>query len=781
MNAFINISGLSLGMAVAMLISLWIYDEVSFDQNFVNYGRIAQVIQNVTNNGEVQTWFSVPYPLADELRRDYGSDFKYVVMGSGWGNHLVAIDNRKLKGVGAYFEKDFPDMLTLVMLHGDRNALADPSSVIISASAAKAWFGRENPLGKTVRLDQQPPLKISGVYVDFPRNSTFSGLNFIAPWEFFSKINDLKSMSDPWRPNFTTLFVQLNDHSDFASASLRIRDAKLKRVNPQLARKKPALFLQPMSRMHLYSQFKNGVHAGGDIQYVWMFGIIGVFVLILACINFMNLSTARSEKRAKEVGIRKTVGSLRSQLILQFFNESLVTVLLALVLALLMVLLSLPFFNLVADKQMMIMWGNPWFWIAGLGFSMVTALIAGSYPAFYLSSFRPVMVLKGTFKTGRNAALPRKILVVVQFTVSVTLIIGTIVVYRQIQFAKNRPVGYSREGLITVLLGTPAIHNRFAAVRNDLMHTGVVASFAEAESPSTEVYGSTSGISWPGKDPSLSVDFGQMAGSVDYGKTIDWKILNGRDFSRDFVSDTSAMILNEAAVRFMNLKDPVGTVLTWWDKKYTVIGVIHDIVMGSPYEEVQPIIFHMIVERPDSNSGNVDILRIRPEFTARDAVQKIQAVFRQYDPDEPFSYSFVDEDYAKKFVNEERVSKLAGFFALLAIAISCLGLFGLTSFVAEQREKEIGIRKVLGASAANVWNLLSRDFVGLVGISFLVSIPISYYFMTNWLMNYHYRARLSWWIFLVAGAGSLAITLVVVSFQSIRAAVASPVRSLRTE
>ncbi len=777
MHSFINIAGLSFGMAVAMLIGLWIYDEVSFDKYFDNYNRIAKVIQNVTNNGEVQTWTAVPYPLADELRKNYGSDFKHIVMVINWGDHIIDINDKKFKDNGGYFEKETPEMFSFKMLQGNRKGLNDPASVMISESTAKAYFGNENSIGKIIKIDNQPPVKVTGVYEDFPRNSTLAGLNFVTTVDFLTNIDSgFRTMPDPWRPNFTTLFVQLNANADINKVNARIKDAKLKRVNQQLAKKKPALFLQPMSKFHLYSEYKNGVNVGGAIQYVWMFGTIGVFVLLLGCINFMNLSTARSEKRAKEVGIRKTIGSLRSQLIIQFFNESLLTVLFAFALSLLLVQLTLPFFNLVSNKQMSILWSNPFFWLLGFGFAIITAIIAGSYPAFYLSSFQPVKVLKGTFKAGRFAAVPRKVLVVLQFTVSVILIIGTIVVYRQIQVAKNRPVGYTREGLISIPGMNQNMHDHFDAVKNELMKTGVIASVAEAESPTTGIWNSTSGISWPGKDQNLSTDFGVVNGSLDYGKTIGWKIKEGRGFSKDFASDSSAFILNEAAVRYMDLKNPLRTILTWWDKKYTVVGVVENMVMNSPYDEVTPVIYSVL-----NYAGNMAIIKIKSNETAKDALGKIEPIFKSFNPDQPFSYTFVDDDYEKKFLNEERVSKLASFFAILAVAISCLGLFGLTSYVAEQRKKEIGVRRVLGASVLNVWNLLSKDFVMLVVISFIIAVPLAYYLMNNWLQNYHYRAELSWWIFLAAGIGSLIITIVVVSFQSIKAAMANPVKSLRTE
>jgi putative ABC transport system permease protein len=776
MHSFINITGLSIGMAVAILISLWMYDEISFNKNFQHYNRIAQVMQNVTNNGELQTWKSVPYPLAEELRKNYGSDFKHIAMAVDWGEHLLNFKDKKLKETGVYFEKEAPEMLSLKMLQGSAS-LNDPASILLSASAAKAYFGDETPVNQLMKIDDLPVVKVTGVYKDFPRNSTFANLNFISTWDFlYNNADGIKNSEDPWRSNFTTLFVQLNDNADMNTVSAKIKDAKLKKVNPQLAKKKPALFLQPMSKWHLYSEFKNGINTGGAIQYVWMFSVIGLFVLLLACINFMNLSTARSERRAKEVGIRKTVGSLRKQLVIQFFSESLLTVVFAFVLSILLVQLTLPFFNEVAGKQMSVLWSNPFFWLLNIGFIIITALIAGSYPAFYLSSFRPIKVLKGTFKAGRFAAIPRKVLVVSQFTVSVTLIIGTIIVYRQIQFAKDRPVGYSRNNLINVYSMNSAIHDHLNAVKNELAKTGTVASFAESQSPTTGIWNGTSGFSWKEKDPNLSIDFGVVNASLDYGKTIGWKIKKGRDFSKDFATDSSALILNEAAVHFMALKNPVGERVTWWGKPYMVIGVIDDMIMESPYNEPRPVIYGLTNE-----PGNIAIIKLNPSVSVKDALTKIEPVFKQYNPDQTFEYKFVDDEYAGKFGNEERIGKLAGFFAFLAVVISCLGLFGLTSFIAEQRSKEIGLRKVLGASVFNVWNLLSKDFISLVIISLLVAVPLSYYFMHNWLQNYYYRTEIAWWIFVVAGLGALVITLLTVSFQAIKAAVANPVKSLRSE
>lgn len=774
--SFINMGGLAIGISVTLLIGLWIHDEVSFNRDFENYNRVAQVMQNVTNNGEIQTWGNVPFPLAEELRTNYGDDFKHIVMAVNWGDHLLTLDDKVLSQTGVYFEKDAPALLGLKMLKGS-SSMDDPASILLSASAAQALFGDRDPINQTLVLDEMPPVNVIGVYQDLPSNSTFESLDFICPWELqYNNEPWFKSDDDHWRPNFALLYVELNDHVDFKTASVKIKDAKLKMVNDQLKQKKPELFLHAMSDWHLYGQFENGVNTGGAIQYVWMFGIIGIFVLLLACINFMNLSTARNEIRAKEVGIRKTVGSLRKQLILQFFSESFLVVFFSFAIALLLARIALPYFNEVANKQLSILWSDPYFWIASFCFILFTALIAGSYPALYLSSFRPVQVLKGTFKAGRFASLPRKILVVAQFTVSITLIIGTIIVYQQIQFTKDRPVGYSRANLVSIPAGDATIHEHFEAVRNELEKSGIVESMAESGGPLTGIWGSTSGFSWKGKDPNLSTDFGMVQCSYDYGQTINWELKDGRDFSREFATDSSAVILNEAAIKYMGLDNPVGQEVTWWDNPYTIIGVIHDMVMESPYEEQRPVIYFL-----SNGSGNITLIKLSPTVVANEAIAEIEKVFKKFSPTQPFQFQFVDDAYNQKFGREERIGTLAGIFSILAILICCLGIFGLASFIAEQRTKEIGIRKVLGASVSKLWQMLSKDFIILVLIACLIAIPIAYYFLSQWLMAYEYRTPIGWWIFVIAGIGAMMITLLTVSYQAIKAALANPVKSLRSE
>jgi ABC-type antimicrobial peptide transport system permease subunit len=491
----------------------------------------------------------------------------------------------------------------------------------------------------------------------------------------------------------------------------------------------------------------------------------------------MNLSTARSEKRAKEVGIRKTVGSARGQLIRQFLSESVLVALISFVFAIGLVLLLIPMFNKLADKTIELPWGSAFFWFVALAFTLLTGLISGSYPALYLSKFDPIKVLKGTFRVGRFASLPRKILVVIQFTFSIALIIGTIIVFKQIQFAKNRPVNYRNEGLLTVSMSTPDLYGHYDALRSDLLATGVVDDMAESSSPTTNVWSNQIGFNWQGKDPNSLPSFGTIAVTEDFGKTIGWQLKGGRDFSKDFATDSTAMILNESAVKQVAMKqDIVGQTIQFNDKNYTVIGVIKDMIMESPYRPVTPTVFLY-----DRNWANVITVAIKQGAPIKISLSKIEAVFKKYNPAAPFDYTFNDEEYAKKFADEERVGNLATFFTVLAIFISCLGLFGLASFVAEQRKKEIGVRKVLGASTYNLWRMLSKEFALLVFISCFIAIPLAWYYLNNWLKQYDYRTTISFWIFIVSGIGALAITLLTVSFQAIKAAIANPVKSLRTE
>ncbi|NLR56533.1 FtsX-like permease family protein [Chitinophaga polysaccharea] len=775
--SFINIFGLSAGMAVTMLIGLWIWNELSFDKYYQHYDHIADVWQRQTAGANSGAFNSMPIPLAAELRNTYPGDFKNVALAS-YGTHTLSACNQKFTRRGMFIEKGGPELFTLNMLKGSRNGLKEPGSILLSASFARALFGDKDPMDQLVKIDNNNKLivKVTGVYEDFPENTTLYEMTYMVPWELFVNTWDwVKDAKDNWSFNSMHIYVQLSDQADMDKVSAKIKDIKTLH-----AEKEPGvttdIFLHPMKKWHLYSTFENGVNVGGQIRYVKLFGLIGLFVLLLACINFMNLSTARSEKRAKEVGIRKAIGSMRKQLIWQFLSESLLVAVFSFVISLMIVLVVLPWFNQVADKHIHILWDQPGFWLIGIGFSLVTGLMAGSYPALYLSSFQPLKVLKGTFRVGRFAAVPRKVLIVVQFTVSVFLIIATVVVYRQIQYAKNLPVGYTRDGLLSIQMTTPEIYQNYQVIHDELIRSGAITALTQAQGPVTDIWTGSGDFEWKGQRPDQLQSFATIGAKFGYGKTIGWQLLQGRDFSPDFASDSMGMILNEAAVKYMGLEHPVGEIIRRGGKEFHVLGVVKNMIMTSPYDPVQPAIYYFLAE-----GGNFINIRINPKMSASKALAIIQDVMQRYNPAAPFAYTFADQEYGKKFSEEERIGKLSTFFALLAIMISCLGLFGLAAFVAEQRTKEIGIRKVMGASVFQLWQLLSKDFALLVAISCLIAIPVSWYCLNNWLQQYRNHTTIVWEIFAFTGLGALMIALLTVSYQSAKAAMANPVKSLKAE
>lgn len=776
--SFINILGLAAGMTVAILIAFWIWDEVTYDRYHTNHTELAQVMTTYTDNdGKKETGSAVCMPIGNELNSKFGSDFKHIAMASWNFDHVLAVDDKKITAKGMWTDSDFPSMFTLRMMKGNINALSDPSAILINASLAKTLFGDTNPIDRMIKLDNKDNFKVAGVFEDLPHNTTLSDAKFFLPWKKYITTEQwLKDAATQWNNHSWQAFVQVADNIDMDKETQKIKNVVMAHKNAATDGVEEAV-LFPMDKWRLYSDFHDGKATGGRIQFIWLFSIIGVFVLMLACINFMNLSTARSEKRAKEVGIRKTVGSVRSQLIRQFLSESVLVACISFILSIIFVALLMPLFNSLADKQIEIPWTNGYFWLIGLAFTFITGLISGSYPALYLSRFEPIKVLKGTYRVGRFASLPRKVLVVIQFTFSIALIIGTVIVFKQIQFAKNRPVNYKNEGLITIYMSTPDLYEHYGAIRSDLLSTGVVDDVAESSSPTTGLWSNQIGFNWQGKDPNTLPSFGIIAVTEDFGKTIGWQIKEGRDFSKDFATDTLSMVLNESAVKQVGMKrDIIGQNIQFNNKNYTVIGVIKDMIMESPYKPVTPTIFLY-----DRNWANVITIAIKSGAPVKSALGRIESVFKKYNPGAPFDYTFNDEDYARKFSDEERVGNLASFFTILAIFISCLGLFGLASFVAEQRKREIGVRKVLGASIFNLWKMLSKEFALLVFISCFIAIPLAWYYLNRWLNQYDYRTSISFWVFIVSGVGALAITLITVSFQAIRAAIANPVKSLRTE
>ncbi|MDF7815966.1 ABC transporter permease [Runella sp. MFBS21] len=785
--SFINIFGLATGMAVAMLIGLWVWDELSFNKNFKNYDHIAQVYNHVTEplDQKQVEGSSQPQPMAKVLREKYGHIFKHVLLVHWDGETTLSVGNENHIRKGQFFENGVIDMFSLKMLKGSKESLNDPQGMILSESAAKSIFGDKDPIGEAIKLDNKFYCKVSGVYEDAPQNSTLGGIHFIGNFEYLRNNEKwVKGSEENWNNSSQRIFIQTADKVTMEQANAAVRDFYLKDAPDSFkepAKKyKATLYLNPMKNWYLYSEFKDGYPATGRITFVWLFSIVGVFVLLLACINFMNLSTARSEKRAKEVGIRKAVGSVKSQLVNQFLGESFLVVGLAFIVMLGIVGASIGWFNELADKKINIPFTNPYFLGISFAFLTITALLSGFYPAFYLSSFEPVKVLKGTIRLGKYASLPRKVLVIVQFTVSVVLIIGTIVVYQQIQYAQNRPVGYDRSSLVRISMDDPNFENSKLVMKDNLLRNGVATNIAFSNMPVTSIWDNWGGFDWKGKNPEAQSYFSVTQLDEDFGNTIQWKVKQGRNFSKEFGMDTAAVIINESAAKYLALKNPIGEYITSTGdnkRRWQIIGVIEDLVAESPYE---PVKMGLYMLRNVRSLGQMQI-KINPNLPISEALAKIEATQKKLVPSAPFRYFFVDEEYSKKFTSEQRIGKLAFLFAILAIAISCLGLFGLASFIAEQRTKEIGIRKVLGASITNLWGLLSKEFVLLVVISLFIASPVAYYFMNNWIQKYSYHTAISWWIFVAAGAGALIITLLTVSFQAIKAALVNPVKSLKSE
>ncbi len=764
--ASLNIAGLAIGMATAILIGLWISDELNFDHYNPNYKKLAKIMITQTHGGETYDETTIAMPLGNTIESKYRDLFKKVALISFPNGHVLSIGDKKISGYGIYAQEHFPSMFGLTILDGNMQVLKDPSTIMIAKSLAVSLFGDKNPVNKTILLDNNLNMKVGAVYEDLPENSSFATTTLLLPWT--NTMNNYLTSNTNWDDHNGEGFVELNDNITESQTTEKIKNVP----TPFLKGWREEALVYRLDKLHLYGEFKNGKPAGGRIQLVVLMGFIGAFVLLLACINFMNLSTARSSKRAREVGIRKTMGSLPIHLIAQFLIESVFLTLFAFVIALFLAQLSLSFFNNLAGKHIIIPYGNFAFWFLCIGFALFTGLLSGSYPAFYLSSFQPVKVLKGAFQGSRYNSIPRQVLVVMQFTVSLCLIIGTIIVYKQILFTKDRPTGYTRDRLVTMPL-TAELGGHYDALREELLRTGAVTEMAESSYPMSQFNGGNS-MDWRGKDPGFIIFFRNVNVTPEFGRTVGWKITEGRDFSRAY-ADSNSIILSEATVKTIGIPHPVGEIVKFGGKNRTVIGVVQDMVTNSPYEPIEPAIF--------LGDGYLSVItvRIKAGHPLPVAMTAIEKVFKKYNPGSPFVYQYNDDAYALKFATEERVANLSAVFAGMAIFISCLGMFGLASFVAEQRTKEIGVRKVLGATMFSLWKMLSTQFVRLVFISLCISIPLSYYGMNRWLQDYSYRESISWWVFGIAGLGILLITLITVSYQSIRAALMNPVLSLRSE
>ncbi|GAA4311234.1 ABC transporter permease [Mucilaginibacter gynuensis] len=768
--SFLNAGGLALGMASCMLLLLYSAYHLGYDRQFKDSESIYIVENNQKGDGKIYTFPATPAPMAGALKNTVPGVEKAARITSYNAGGLLGYKDNSLRKDGLFADNDLFGILSYRFIKGNPNrALTQPNSIVITADLAKALFGNDDPMNKMITRNNKTQLMVSGVIENAPANSTYK-FDYIIPWTLFENEYDWVKTSG-WSSNFMQTLVKLKSPQFFDNADKMTR----KMIMSNQKEYEAEAMLYPFTALHLHSLFENGKSVGGLIDQINLFIILAICILLIACVNFMNLSTARSEERAKEVGIRKAIGSTRGALIWQFITESLILSVASLVVAVILVQLSLPFFNQLLKVQLSIPYQEPLTWVSLLVLALFTGLISGSYPAFYLSSFQPIKVLKGLFKGGGSALSIRKVLVVVQFGFAVFLITATICIYRQIKFVQSKSIGYSKNDLVEID-SEGDLPNKAEVLINDLKKNNIITNATHLSQSITSNGSNTWGVSWPGKNPEQKILFDMFRVGYDFVATSGVKLIAGREFSEAYPADTAGknVIINETAAKIMNLKNPIGAQITV-DGPVTVVGVYKDFVWGSPYQKISPMISYCNIK------GGVIAMRLNGKRSITANIEGIEAQLKEINPSYPADIHFVDSNFEKKFQNEKMLGMLANLFGGLAIVISCMGLFGLATYAAEQRTKEIGVRKVLGASVTSLAGLLSKDFLKLVTIGIVIAVPVSLWAMGKWLQNYEYRVDLSWWVLAMAGLITIVIALATVSFQAIKAALANPVKSLRSE
>lgn len=772
--SFINIFGLAIGIACAALILLWVEDETTFNHNFANINNLYKVMQNEKNDAGISTSGSTPGPLAAAMKTDIPG-----VKNSGrlsWPmDELLVLGEKSVKENGLYADPSILSMYSLNFIHGNaKTAFNNQQSVIISESVAKKFFGDENPVGKTIKMNAGGAYSVdglfavTGVYADLPANCTYH-FQWVSPYEVWETANDWLK---PWNNNVIETFVELAPGADVAAINKKLSGYLATKVE----RNTNQAFLFSMNDWNLRNHFENGMQSGGNIKYVHLFSIIAAIILLIACINFMNLATARSEKRAKEVGVLKVMGAGKSGLIGKFIGEAVIMSFIAVLLAVGLLYLLMPAYNGLVEKQLAVNLFKPLHIGSLLVIMLVCGLTAGSYPAFYLSSFNPVFVLKGIkIKSSSGIVFTRKALIVMQFSASVILTICSVIIYQQVQHIKNRDLGYNKDKLVYMNL-QGNMKARFETIKNQLISTGYVENAATSMHDALHIYSYGDGFKWQGKNPNMKMPVHSNVVSSEYLSTMHMKIVSGRDFYQQGNLDSGSIIINESMATLMGKEGKVGSMITSGPFNLRIVGIAKDFVYNDVYGTGAPLIF--INGR---YGATVMALRFKPNVNLVQALARTEAIIKADNPGTPFEYRFADEDFDKLFSTETLIGKLAGVFTALAIFISCLGLFGLAAYTAERRTKELGIRKVLGASVQGLAVLLSVEFVQLVALSCVIAFPVAWLVMHSWLQGYAYRTSIQWWVFVTAGITALAIALTTVSFQAIKAALANPVKSLRME
>jgi putative ABC transport system permease protein len=769
--SFINLLGLAVGMACVLLIYLWVNDELSIDKFHKNDSQLFQVMENRVNAEGILTSETTSGPIAKALKEDM-PEVELVASVYRSGEHIFSTGENDIKTTGQYAGEDYFKMFSYPLLQGNKNRiLTGRNEVVISQSLAHTLFGNsENLIGKMVKFDHDEQLMVSGVFEDIPRQSS-ERFDFVLP---FDKFTEGQEWTKSWGNTWASTYLMLKEGTDASPFNTKIADYIKVKNNYNREEMHRTAFIARYVDRYLYGKYENGKLAGGRIDYVRLFSIIAIFILVIACINFMNLSTAKASKRMKEVGIKKAMGVNRRALVFQYLGESVMMAMFALLIAVAIVLVLLPQFNHITGKQLVLL-ADPFFIPSFLAIALCTGLIAGTYPAFYLSGFSTIKVLKGKLSNSIGELWTRKGLVVFQFALSIILIVSVLVVYRQIEFVQSKNLGYTKENIIYFSReGKAAEQGNLATFLSEVKKIpGIINASSTVHNMQGHNSG-TSGIQWPGRNPNDQTEFEHVTVNYDLIETLGVEMKEGRTFSRNFGSDTSAIIFNEAAITFMGLDNLIGKTVDLWDRKVRVIGVVKNFNFESLHEKVKPLFFRLAPEET-----SLFMARVKTGME-KETIDRLRQLYQTFNPGFPFDYQFLDEKYQALYTSEQRVATLSSYFAGIAILISCLGLFGLAAFTAERRQKEIGIRKVLGASVNGVIALLSKDFIQLVLIAIVIAVPISWYVMSKWLQNFAYHIGITWWMFALAGLLAVAIALVAVGTQSVKAALMNPVKSLRS-
>lgn len=770
--SLINIGGLAIGLASCMVLLIYVAYQWSYDKQFTNNDKTYIVYQNSPANGKIFSWAWTPNVMAKEVQEKIPG-VKYASRSTYPKPKLITVAENKLGSKAVFADQAYLKILDYKFIKGNPSqVLKNVNSIILTKSFAQKLFGNEDPINKTVKLENQDVLKVEAVIEDVPANSSII-FDCIMPWALFEK-TETWAKEDNWGNNMCLTFVQLQDNEFFKEANASIQDIYKRNQKDNLAE----AILHPLTKWHLYSDFENGKSVGGKIDQLKIFLLLAFCILLIACVNFMNLSTARSEGRAKEVGVRKAIGSTRKSLVSQFYLESMLITFIATVLAFILVEVSLPYFNSLLNIELTIDYKNGIFWLVLFGLMLVTGFLAGCYPALYLSSFEPIKVLKGLKIKSDSSVSVRKVLVVGQFVFAACLIVCTAVIYQQLNYIKNKPIGYDQANLVQIAVqGKMADNKKLDLLKTQILASGAATKVTFFSNDITEGGNNTTDVLWDGKTPNEVISFNNRGIGSDFIKTIGTALIDGREFFTNADNDTNSVMLNEAAVKMMRLKNPIGAKIRHWGNERINVGVIKDFVVEGAYQKVAPMIFF-----PSSTWGsNMVIVRLNPSQNISSSLAKIDELVREMEPNYPVNRKFVNESFEVKFQDEKLLGTLSNWFGGFAIFISCLGLLGLALFMAEQRKKEISIRKVLGASTGNILTLLNKDFIKLVAIANVIAFPLAYIIINKWLSSFEYRVTISFIPFALAIIISVLIAILTVSIQSIKVAKANPIDALKYE